>query len=807
MLSRPADLTALVSLSQTDPTSFVNFESKNILQRMVDKLLNNTNESVSDKDTKLDILSILSNVAADSSPGTRDCVRTVLLSVSEWFDDYLCQEESGPSEVEPELHKSMLLLLCRCWDYRLKTEDVLELTRDDRTLALETVVGVLEDGETYATELVQRAKPGGGRVGQWEHELVTRRHEKPLVLQTCRLLKGFTSAPTYFTNTDPGEEITLHDVGTFQTEISNLLAITLKSRLVEKLALALHDVLFANDFDSDSDDDEDLDSDDEDWDKEKEERRQQKALQQLERGLLDGSDHQSITAVFHFLQNLYTYAGPEKADVYRQHLLADTLLVPRLLLPYLNRCVAAANLLSRRAETYSSVLGNEEKGDVEKGVLDDMSLVQGCAAALRVLIIASFRAPPTRFVLGLLRRLNPTASLLRAAPFVARHDYLFSLLCLLNVNMGALDLSTKGVATPKFNDESDDDADEEGGEAEDGNLVEAYYAHSLLHDMAGVYNMMSPEVQQKVLHRVCVSGALPVSRDTSSYSAVKSMLEGGASASQKEYLMGADGAAGGSNLMGATMDEDMFRNKLRAEAKERSNEVMSKIGEGADGGADGAVAESKDGEDLGEEEAKNEVTDEEERRRKKEKRKAKKKAKRKEQRRKEKEMGLLGDLPSLDGRSGSNAGAQEFINLDLELPEKMKKRKQDEENTIPKKGGLESNKMTPSKYFNQATGVPPEFGCSINGHLMKEPVRTPGGVVFERETIELWLKTRGSVCPISGVPLTVDELEADENLMAEITRWQIRKTSMSMPGDGVIGGAGVVVGLGGGEVEDDVYDF
>ena len=51
-----------------------------------------------------------------------------------------------------------------------------------------------------------------------------------------------------------------------------MLAITLKSRLVEKLALALHDVLFANDFESDSEDDEELDSDDEDWDKEKEER-------------------------------------------------------------------------------------------------------------------------------------------------------------------------------------------------------------------------------------------------------------------------------------------------------------------------------------------------------------------------------------------------------------------------------------------------------------------------------------------------------------------------------------------------------
>ncbi|CAM9490589.1 unnamed protein product, partial [Heterosigma akashiwo] len=50
---------------------------------------------------------------------------------------------------------------------------------------------------------------------------------------------------------------------------------------------------------------------------------------------------------------------------------------------------------------------------------------------------ASFRAPPTRFVLGLLRRLNPTASMLRASRFCARHDYVFSLLCYLNVNMGA----------------------------------------------------------------------------------------------------------------------------------------------------------------------------------------------------------------------------------------------------------------------------------------------------------------------------------------------------------------------------------
>lgn len=35
------------------------------------------------------------------------------------------------------------------------------------------MVGVLEDGKTYATELVQSRKPGEGAVAQWEHELVS----------------------------------------------------------------------------------------------------------------------------------------------------------------------------------------------------------------------------------------------------------------------------------------------------------------------------------------------------------------------------------------------------------------------------------------------------------------------------------------------------------------------------------------------------------------------------------------------------------------------------------------------------------
>lgn len=83
---------------------------------------------------------------------------------------------------------------------------------------------------------------------------------------------------------------------------------------------------------------------------------------------------------------------------------------------------------------------------------------------------------------GLMQRLNPTGSLLRARPFVARNDYIFALLCLLNVNMGALNTSPAlvgmdgtlggGVGAERCPGESS---------------VEMVLAQGLLDDMAGVF--------------------------------------------------------------------------------------------------------------------------------------------------------------------------------------------------------------------------------------------------------------------------------------------------------------------------------
>lgn len=108
----------------------------------------------------------------DSGRGKSPCVG----SWSCWFTVFVADMRyAGRGVQEPELNKIMVLLLARCWDYKLKTEDVLELTQGNRKIALCTTVGLLEDGETYSTELRQKQKPGQGKMGQWEHELVCQR--------------------------------------------------------------------------------------------------------------------------------------------------------------------------------------------------------------------------------------------------------------------------------------------------------------------------------------------------------------------------------------------------------------------------------------------------------------------------------------------------------------------------------------------------------------------------------------------------------------------------------------------------------
>eukprot|EP01065_Artemidia_motanka_P000934 TRINITY_DN10438_c0_g2_i1.p1 TRINITY_DN10438_c0_g2~~TRINITY_DN10438_c0_g2_i1.p1 ORF type:complete len:464 (+),score=45.97 TRINITY_DN10438_c0_g2_i1:56-1447(+) len=67
--------------------------------------------------------------------------------------------------------------------------------------------------------------------------------------------------------------------------------------------------------------------------------------------------------------------------------------------------------------------------------------------------------------------------------------------------------------------------------------------------------------------------------------------------------------------------------------------------------------------------------------------------------------------------------------------------------------------------------VPDEFLCPITLVLMLEPVRTPGGIVYEREAIEAWVKVHGT-CPATRASLTLDSLEPHTERVAQIKKWR-----------------------------------
>lgn len=858
LLSRPVDLTSLVSMSKTHPAKFA---EDDVLKKLVDQLLNDKNLNKADKDTKLDVLNILANVANtysyhNSSAGengsptkaprpvetapdgtgvvaassinnnkhnaatnkiihtTRSLVRNALAGISEWFDEYITEEYNASQlagaddeeESEPELYKAMVLLLARCWDYSLKTEDVLELTQGNRRVALLIVIGLLEDGETYSTVLKQKQKPGVGLVGQWEHELVCHRYEKPLVLQICRLIRGFTHPTTYFANLEDGGsggEIEVQSVERFADEMDSLLALTLTSGVIEKLSIALYDCLFNDELLYIDDEETNAGNPDAVAPESKVvESKTSSGAKGSGYGygagggprLLDESDHMAIICVHTYLQNLYFYAT-ENNDEFRLHMLMDTLLIPRLILPYMDRCITHASILNKRANDYSSILGDEEadgaasdskSGGVsaEDGIalmaLHQPQLVKGLAASLRTLIIATFRAPPTQYVLNMLRRLNPTAHLVdKAALFLIHHDYIYSLVCCVNINMGVFDCISSA-------NNGSSGSSEDGGGAQAQDPVIVANAYKLLKDLVALFNRMSQATQLKVIKRVQSSGALPISRDTPSYHMIISILYGGATSSQLDYIYkeiqrsmqraggatigtaeDADAGAGGDGIgaefmdgEGAGMDFGSTQSDYwnsRSEAKRAHNERMEaqrlaleaagadgKGGKGAAAGAD--QKESKQSKETG----------------------------------KTGGGGLLGNLPSLS--KGREQQENISIALSLQLPGESGADQQNKWNIPPSnRDGGDSKQTGPAAGAAGTEGLPKEFLCAINGHVMKEPMRVMksggSGLVFERATIQTWLKTRGAICPLTNTPLSLEDLQLDTELMNRIKRYKIEKVT------------------------------
>ena len=72
--------------------------------------------------------------------------------------------------------------------------------------------------------------------------------------------------------------------------------------------------------------------------------------------------------------------------------------------------------------------------------------------------------------------------------------------------------------------------------------------------------------------------------------------------------------------------------------------------------------------------------------------------------------------------------------------------------------GLARRSASSGSTFLTANILPPEdILCSINKHVMKEPVQLPGGNLVERESAMYWF-TQGQPCPFTGDELTEIQL-------------------------------------------------
>eukprot|EP00812_Abedinium_dasypus_P003500 NODE_1431_length_1143_cov_336.339154.p1 GENE.NODE_1431_length_1143_cov_336.339154~~NODE_1431_length_1143_cov_336.339154.p1 ORF type:complete len:259 (-),score=71.61 NODE_1431_length_1143_cov_336.339154:352-1104(-) len=66
---------------------------------------------------------------------------------------------------------------------------------------------------------------------------------------------------------------------------------------------------------------------------------------------------------------------------------------------------------------------------------------------------------------------------------------------------------------------------------------------------------------------------------------------------------------------------------------------------------------------------------------------------------------------------------------------------------------------------------PDEMRCRIDGKVVINPVRSPYGHLFEKKTLERWLNNCGSVCPITGQPLALEDCLPDAEMKKQIVRF------------------------------------
>eukprot|EP00419_Tripos_fusus_P058287 CAMPEP_0172932576 /NCGR_PEP_ID=MMETSP1075-20121228/220066_1 /TAXON_ID=2916 /ORGANISM="Ceratium fusus, Strain PA161109" /LENGTH=819 /DNA_ID=CAMNT_0013793905 /DNA_START=58 /DNA_END=2518 /DNA_ORIENTATION=- len=67
--------------------------------------------------------------------------------------------------------------------------------------------------------------------------------------------------------------------------------------------------------------------------------------------------------------------------------------------------------------------------------------------------------------------------------------------------------------------------------------------------------------------------------------------------------------------------------------------------------------------------------------------------------------------------------------------------------------------------------APKDFRCALDGKLLCDPVVSPAGIVFERSTLASWLHMHGPQCPMTGVPLQMEDCQRSPEIRKKAAGW------------------------------------
>lgn len=152
------------------------------------------------------------------------------------------------------------------------------------------------------------------------------------------------------------------------------------------------------------------------------------------------------------------------------------------------------------------------------------------------------------------------------------------------------------------------------------------------------------------------------------------------------------------------------------------------------------------------------------------------------------EYALLGDLPSLDTKAVPAISIQDTDDHEDDAYDGDDQSKADDDDNDQGRDAKASQDHShrhtkPTSHAKKkhhhsrrkkksSEDAPPEFKCAVSRKVLKDPLRSPYGQVFERHVIEAWFRDFGNRCPLTGEPLTLHQLVPDEKLKTQICEWK-----------------------------------